>query len=673
VIRYCRAGLITGVLLLVFAGCNSTQKAGELPVLSSTAPAWLQNTQSVYPSDKFLTGRGTAKSIDEAQSAALQDIARVFGVEVSSTIGMSQSFSDQDGKVTENSELVIQSLNRTYAQLFDLRYADSWQNSQTKEYEALAYINREEAWGIYEPRLNQSLDVFKSLWNAALRERDQKKKYYLYTRAQAVSGETTQMLNYAGVLAPDKSKDYDDIRSNIARLPARLSQMAYDLGIEESTSRIETLNYYFSATFYDPSSTQARDRLNQELDVPVGAGIRMGFERQAQWEKDLNDFSAFYTEHPPFALYHTQFGSPPVLDYQNKTFDLDFYASLRRTDGLQAMQKVLENLRTQLDETGLKDDWGFSGWPENAPVFKAGLAGRTFQCVAGLINERGETVATAPFEMQGILLLTGQSELIQTDSTQDLHVVFSKVPYDASKITDNLQVQILSIDGKDSLTAGLEGYINIIPAPELPIAQAPTIPQKTLAKIEKDKKAEEAAKAREQSMFNTRLGLSSFGGLYLGPLVGGFMGGFEGGYHWFNIELYFRMLFGMDDKTHYPESGLTVMGGGIVLSYAWYGGRWMLAAGPGFEILAVNRVKEEGQSGDANLAVMFDPIVQVRFDYNFLPGFTVRAGYRLEMIYDKNYDRFFDKPRASLGRLKLLDFIFIGFGYYTTAFQGVIR
>jgi hypothetical protein len=438
--------------------------------------------ESVYPRAGFVTGRGAGRTREAAEAAAVADIARVFGVSVSSNVSSKESLHSENGASTEARELNSETLTRTYIQLFNLRYAEPWWNGRTRQWETAGYINREEAWQIYEPRLKQSLDVFSNLTEAAGRERDATKRYRLLSRAQGISGETTQMLNYASVLAPEQSESYQSLRKEIAALPAELARLAGELGIDESRSgnRIETLNYFFSAVTYDPTSAEALNRLNEELlDLGVGARIRNEFERQVRWKKDLDDFSAFYLSHPPFQLYFTQFGSPPVLYYEDRTFDLDFYSSLRRGDEFRAMQKVFDNLSSQLKRTGKKEEWGFASWPKDAPVFNSNAGNfyrRTFRFTAGLFNERNELLSTTSFDLSAALRLSGDEKKILVDSSQNVRVFFSRVKYDPNTLTDNLLVRIISVDDKDVNEAGLEGYINIIPVASMPAAQVSTLP-----------------------------------------------------------------------------------------------------------------------------------------------------------------------------------------------------
>jgi len=456
------------------ASANASANAG------GEAPEWVHSLIR-YPQALYLTGKGTGKSRADAERSALAVIAQAFDTEVLFSTGGQEFFSTKGGKTEETRETSTETKIRTYTQLFNIQYDESWLNPQTREWEALAYINREDAWKTYEPRLKQSIAVFTNLLKAAEAEQDKAKKYYLLSRAQAVSGETIQMLNYAGVLAPEQAGKYQSTRGDIAALPTTLSKMAVELGIDESKldNRIEALNYYYSAVTYTPDSVEARNLLNKELELPVGGQIKALIERYGQWKKNLEEFTRFYTAHPPFALYYTQFGTPVVYYSDNPTFDLDFYVSLRRPDDLKVMQGVFANLNTQLAETGMKDEWGredqtFSNWPGNASVFST--AGRTFRFVADLVNERNEVLAQERFEMTGWLVLSADQKIILTDSTQDVRIVFSRVQYNEATITNNLQVRISSVDGRDITAAGLEGYLNIIPAAQLPLAQPRTAP-----------------------------------------------------------------------------------------------------------------------------------------------------------------------------------------------------
>ena len=190
---------VCGVLVFAaFAACAS-------------APQWARSAEGAYPQAEYLTGRGIGKSRAEAESAALAEVARVFGVAVSSTVTDRRSFSSKNGREESSEEFAAETLARTYTELFSLKYAEPWRNPQTKQWEALAYIKRREAWETYEPRLRSVTASFMAAYNAAGAADDPLSRYSRYRIAARLgneSGGARDMLKYAQALYPEKARAF---------------------------------------------------------------------------------------------------------------------------------------------------------------------------------------------------------------------------------------------------------------------------------------------------------------------------------------------------------------------------------------------------------------------------------------------------------------------------------
>ena len=201
VLRIRLVQVICGLLFFAsFTGCAS-----------APPPQWAHSPESVYPHTEYLTGRGIGKSQAEAETAALAEIARIFGVAVSSTVKDIYTSSTKNGRAEESQEFSAETLAHTYTELFSLKYANPWRNPQTKQWEALAYINRQEAWETYEPRLRSVTASFMTAYNAAGEADDPLSQYSRYRVAARLGNEgggARDMLRYAQVLYPEKAREF---------------------------------------------------------------------------------------------------------------------------------------------------------------------------------------------------------------------------------------------------------------------------------------------------------------------------------------------------------------------------------------------------------------------------------------------------------------------------------
>ncbi|GHV92608.1 hypothetical protein AGMMS50268_31110 [Spirochaetia bacterium] len=206
---------VCGLLFFAsFSGCAS-----------APPPPWAYSPESVYPRAEYLTGRGTGPSRAEAETAALAEIARIFGVAFSSTARGRETFSTRNGNTEESRELSTETLTRTYTELFSLKYADPWRNPQTKQWEALAYINRQEAWETYEPRLRSVTASFMTAFEAAGAADDPLSQYSRYRAVARLGNEdggAGDMLKYAQALYPEKAREFAAAQNALAGVPAKI-------------------------------------------------------------------------------------------------------------------------------------------------------------------------------------------------------------------------------------------------------------------------------------------------------------------------------------------------------------------------------------------------------------------------------------------------------------------
>ncbi|GHU02002.1 hypothetical protein FACS1894147_02970 [Spirochaetia bacterium] len=181
----------------------------------------------MYPRAEYLTGRGTGLSRAEAETVAIAEIARIFGVSFSSTARGRETFSTGNGNTTESRELSTETLTRTYTELFSLKYAVPWRNPQTKQWEALAYINRQEAWETYEPEAQKQAGAFTALFEAAENESDPLKRFFAYRAAEQYTASSAYIttLEFGQVLAPmQMNSAFTEVRAGIVTIPQKMNE-----------------------------------------------------------------------------------------------------------------------------------------------------------------------------------------------------------------------------------------------------------------------------------------------------------------------------------------------------------------------------------------------------------------------------------------------------------------
>jgi hypothetical protein len=193
--------------------------ADAVPPPKSSAPEWTVNFDRLYPQDEYISGKGYGASRETAETAALSAISLFFIAEVRSKASSIESYSQQNGVASssqqEESEIFVQS----QADLFAVRYTDAWLNPDA-EWESAAYIDRDEAWAIYEPQVRLLTAPFMSRYSAAQAESEPLRRYFQYSTLQNLHAEAQifPMLNFAQTLHPRKATVFDEVRTAFAAL-----------------------------------------------------------------------------------------------------------------------------------------------------------------------------------------------------------------------------------------------------------------------------------------------------------------------------------------------------------------------------------------------------------------------------------------------------------------------
>jgi hypothetical protein len=124
--------------------------------------------ETVYPRSAYIAQRGEGASRQEAELVALNAVSFYFESEITAEESARQSWSEQNGVTHSESRTETSTLVRSQTRLTAVRYAENpWHNPATGLWESAAFINREEAWTVYEPQAARVRDGLLTLAAAA--------------------------------------------------------------------------------------------------------------------------------------------------------------------------------------------------------------------------------------------------------------------------------------------------------------------------------------------------------------------------------------------------------------------------------------------------------------------------------------------------------------------------
>ncbi|MCL2186260.1 MAG: hypothetical protein FWB86_10465 [Treponema sp.] len=196
--------------VFLFSSCAS--------VPSADAPAWAVDMEAEFPFDKFLAQKGKGKNVSEAEAAAGRALAQYFQVNI--IVEAREEAVSRGNNPTEitNIESTIRQVN---IDLFAYQYTKSWYNQKERLYEIAAFINRDEAWKIFEPGVRREEASFLDMYNAAQSENGGLKRFIMLRGTQNYYNVNFAPLrSFAEKLHPVKAREsFPDTDNALRGLP----------------------------------------------------------------------------------------------------------------------------------------------------------------------------------------------------------------------------------------------------------------------------------------------------------------------------------------------------------------------------------------------------------------------------------------------------------------------
>jgi hypothetical protein len=195
-------------------------------------PLWVGNLEAAFPGGAYIAVRGASGNLETVKEAALRELSLYFQTQVSSRTDLSESYREQNGATSQSVQLEQQTLIQTETQLFAVRYTDPWQSPSTGLWETVAYIDRNEAWTLFEPRLSSKTAPFMAVFEAAESDPEPMRRFFRY-RAAAVHDTAAMLayLDFAQILSPVRTAALSPVRDAIAALSQKTDQARFDASV----------------------------------------------------------------------------------------------------------------------------------------------------------------------------------------------------------------------------------------------------------------------------------------------------------------------------------------------------------------------------------------------------------------------------------------------------------
>ena len=208
--------LLACCIVALFFSCASAPT-----VRNSIAPE-ASFEQTLFSSSAYIAVRGYGQDAVSAEHNALSGLSRYFSSHISVNTAEKTLVTDHGSK--SRLEDVTRILSDTT--LFAVRYTKARFNKEQKNYEVIAYINREEAWQIYAPKVQHAVDTFSGLYNRGRQQVSDFTRALFLLQAQeaAQSSHLFSVLEFAYTLYPESIDMFADVQDSLNSLPSMLKK-----------------------------------------------------------------------------------------------------------------------------------------------------------------------------------------------------------------------------------------------------------------------------------------------------------------------------------------------------------------------------------------------------------------------------------------------------------------
>lgn len=190
----CTASILAILAVIVMTGCVSSPSTSR----GGKPPSWLNDKDSVYPTDEYLAEVGEGDSLKEAKASASGAIAQIFSTRITVDSTIRTRYTEITGEGgsalgllnrTDIDESIGQSSDET---LVNLRYGEAWTSNEGRVY-TVAYLDRAETGMLYRQRIVDNDSRILELRHRADSQDDPLRRF-AFLDAATVSAEVNQAL-----------------------------------------------------------------------------------------------------------------------------------------------------------------------------------------------------------------------------------------------------------------------------------------------------------------------------------------------------------------------------------------------------------------------------------------------------------------------------------------------
>ena len=187
----------------------------------------------------YIAYKGRGETVKEAENDALEQISKYFNMKIHTESSETTVVSGNNKSQTElQNNIFVES----QTELFAVHYTEPSYNKKQKNYEVIAYINKEEAWNIYESKIRSITEKFDGTISTAKSENEDFKQILFYKKAQflARTNNLEKVIQFAYGLYYEKAQNYEYVLDEISIIPKEINSKSKNCTIylEHSNKQI---------------------------------------------------------------------------------------------------------------------------------------------------------------------------------------------------------------------------------------------------------------------------------------------------------------------------------------------------------------------------------------------------------------------------------------------------
>ena len=192
-------------------------------------PRWADGAlEANFPRDSYIAAVGYGASAEEAAAMADAELGRYFSQSVETSVQAEQVAVSVSGMTTDERNIRRQTVITSSVELFAVRHTEPWRGQKAAQYAVCAYIDRAEAWQVFEPKLQAAFQRFTALHEEARRQEDAFRSLLAYGAALSCAEQDglSDLILFSHVLFPSGARQYQSAQDMLASVPADMKRLA---------------------------------------------------------------------------------------------------------------------------------------------------------------------------------------------------------------------------------------------------------------------------------------------------------------------------------------------------------------------------------------------------------------------------------------------------------------